>query len=170
MDEEVLDDAVEEGAVVVALEAELHEVARRLGGLLGPQLDIEGAGRRLHHHLALRRGLKHVHRRHPARLVPVASASRRRSRRLGALLRAWLLPAGRAVRSTGSWLGLGRIGSGGERTAAGWMGKRPVYMSWKRINALRFPFVSTDLCRFVSLVTMEESREFFDLLKILNVG
>jgi hypothetical protein len=78
LDEEVLDDAVEEGAVVVALEAELHEVARRLGSLLGPQLDVERTSRRLHHHLALRGGLKHVHRRHPACLAAVASGRRRR--------------------------------------------------------------------------------------------
>lgn len=79
LNEEVLDDAVEEGAVVVALEAELHEVARRLGGFLGPQLDVERASRRLHHHLPLRRGLKHVHRRHPASLLsppPRRSTSR----------------------------------------------------------------------------------------------
>ena len=39
LNEEVLDDAVEEGAVVVALEAELDEVAARQRTLLGPEPD-----------------------------------------------------------------------------------------------------------------------------------
>jgi hypothetical protein len=80
LNEEVLDDAVEEGAVVVALEAELHEVARRLGGLLGPQLDVERPCRRMYHHLPLRRRLQHVDRRHPeGLLVATAAASTHKS-------------------------------------------------------------------------------------------
>ena len=42
---------MEDGAVVVALEAELDEVAGRLRGLLEPELDVQGAHRRPHHHL-----------------------------------------------------------------------------------------------------------------------
>ena len=119
LDEEVLDDAVEEGAVVVALEAELHEVARRLGGLLGPQLDVERASRRLHHHLALRRGLKHVHRRHPACLAAVASGRRRPTPRRSTS-RAWS-PSGRAVGLLLLWVGpKSRSGSSG--SWLGWTG------------------------------------------------
>jgi hypothetical protein len=76
LNKEVLDDAVEEGVVVVALEAELHEVARRLGGLLGPELDVERPCRRMYHHLPLRRRLEHVDRRHPAGVL-VATERRR---------------------------------------------------------------------------------------------
>ena len=57
LDEEGLDDAVEDGAIVVALEAELYEVAGRLRGLLGPQLDVQWAHRRPDHHLPPRRRL-----------------------------------------------------------------------------------------------------------------
>lgn len=70
LDEEGLDDAVEDGAVVVALDAELDEVADGLGGFLGPELDVEWPHRRLHHHLPLRWRLQHVHRRHPCRASP----------------------------------------------------------------------------------------------------
>lgn len=57
LDEEGFDDAVEEGAVVVALEAELDEVADRLGRLLRPQLDVQGAVAGVDHHLPPRRRL-----------------------------------------------------------------------------------------------------------------
>lgn len=64
LDEEVLDDAVEDGVVVVALEAELDEVPYGLGRFLRPELDVERAVRRVQHHLPLRRRLQHVHGRH----------------------------------------------------------------------------------------------------------
>lgn len=64
MDEEVLDDAVEDGVVVVAFEAELNEVPHGLGRFFRPELDVERAVRRVQHHLPLRRRLQHVHRRH----------------------------------------------------------------------------------------------------------
>lgn len=64
LDEEGLDDAVEEGAVVVALEGELDEVAGGLGCLLGPQLDVQGAIAGVDHHFPPRRRLQIVHARH----------------------------------------------------------------------------------------------------------
>jgi hypothetical protein len=41
LDHEVLDDPVEDGLVVVALEAELDEVATRSGGFLAPEVDLD---------------------------------------------------------------------------------------------------------------------------------
>jgi hypothetical protein len=64
LNEEALDDAVEDGVVVVAFEAELDEVADGLRGLFGPQLDVQRPVRGIQHHLALRRWLQHVYRRH----------------------------------------------------------------------------------------------------------
>lgn len=73
LDEEGLDDAVEEGAVVVALEAELGEVADRLGRLLGPKLDVQGAIAGVDHHLPPRRRLQIVHARHLGLSPPMES-------------------------------------------------------------------------------------------------
>lgn len=64
LDEERLDDAMEDGAVVVALEAELDEVADGFGSFFGPKLDVDRPHRRLEHHLPLRRRFQGVHRRH----------------------------------------------------------------------------------------------------------
>jgi hypothetical protein len=50
--------------VVAAFEAELDEVADGLRGLFGPQLDVQRPVRRIQHHLAFRRWLQHVYRRH----------------------------------------------------------------------------------------------------------
>ena len=60
----VLDDAMEDGAVVVALEAQLHKVATRLGRLLGPQLDIQRTDRGVQYELAGGRWLGDVRTRH----------------------------------------------------------------------------------------------------------
>lgn len=60
LDEEGFDDAVEDGVVVVTLEAELDEVPHGFGGFLGPELDVDGSVRRLQHHLPLRRWLQYV--------------------------------------------------------------------------------------------------------------
>lgn len=73
LDEEGFDDAVEEGAVVVALEAELDEVADRLGRLLRPQLDVQGAVAGVDHHLPPCRRLQIVHARHLCLSPPMES-------------------------------------------------------------------------------------------------
>ncbi len=51
LDHQIGDHAVEEAAVVVALEAELHEVADGLGGLLGPEFDVDVARGGVQDHL-----------------------------------------------------------------------------------------------------------------------
>ena len=57
LDEEVLDDAVEDGVVVIVFEAELNEVPRGLRSLFRPQLNVQRTARSVHHHLPLRRRL-----------------------------------------------------------------------------------------------------------------
>ena len=84
LDHEVLDDPVPDDAVVVALQAELHEVAARLRTLLRPELDLDLAMARGHQDLALRGRLQLVHCRHraaPSHAAPrVALRWRRASR------------------------------------------------------------------------------------------
>ncbi len=55
---------MEDGAVVVALEAELKEIAARAGRLRGPQIDLDIAVGRLEHHPARGGRLLLVDRRH----------------------------------------------------------------------------------------------------------
>ena len=57
---EVLDDAVEDAAVVVALEAELHKVAAGERRLLGPELHVERTNAGVQYDLALGRRLVRV--------------------------------------------------------------------------------------------------------------
>jgi hypothetical protein len=59
---EVPDHPVEDAAVIVALEAQLHKVAARHRRLLGPQLDVERPDARMHDHFATGDRLVGVHR------------------------------------------------------------------------------------------------------------
>jgi hypothetical protein len=54
LDHEALDDAVEDDVVVVAFQAQLHEVAACLGRLLGPKLQLHVTSAGDQHHLARR--------------------------------------------------------------------------------------------------------------------
>lgn len=55
LDEEVLDDTVEDGVVVIAFKAKLNEVSDGFRSLLWPELNVERTARRVQHHLTLRR-------------------------------------------------------------------------------------------------------------------
>lgn len=55
LDEEAFDDAVENGVVEVAFETKLNEVPNSLRSLLGPELDVQRAVRRLYYHFPFRR-------------------------------------------------------------------------------------------------------------------
>ena len=57
LDEEVFDDAVEDGVDVVVFQAELNEVAYSFGGLLWPQLYVERTVCCVEYHLSFRRRL-----------------------------------------------------------------------------------------------------------------
>ena len=58
---ELVDDPVEEAAIVVALEAKLHKISAGQWCLLWPQLDVERADRRVQHDLPVRPRLVRVH-------------------------------------------------------------------------------------------------------------
>ena len=64
LDDEALDQAVEDGVVVVAIEAQLQEVARGDGRLLGEELDFEVAGGRVQDDFGGRVWLEVVRRTH----------------------------------------------------------------------------------------------------------
>lgn len=51
MDNEARDDAMEDGIVIVALHAELNEVARGLGRLFAPQFNLNVTCGRVQDHL-----------------------------------------------------------------------------------------------------------------------
>ena len=68
---ELGDEPVEDRAVVVALERKLYKVAARLRRLLGPKLDVDVAEGRVQDHLALRRRLGRVVRRHRRIVAPL---------------------------------------------------------------------------------------------------
>lgn len=57
----ILDDAVEDGVVVVALQAQLHEITAGLGRFLRPQLDVDVACRGLKEDLPVGRRFQGVH-------------------------------------------------------------------------------------------------------------
>lgn len=56
----ILDDAMENAAIIVALEAKLDEVAAGERSLLAPELHVKGPDRRVQYHLAFGRGLRGV--------------------------------------------------------------------------------------------------------------
>lgn len=64
LNEEGLDNAMEDGVVVVTVEAELDEVPDGFGGLLRPELDVQRPAIGLQYHLPPRRRLQYVDRRH----------------------------------------------------------------------------------------------------------
>lgn len=53
LNKKAFDNTVKHGVVVVSFEAELDEVPDGLGGLFGPELDVERPMGCLQHHLAL---------------------------------------------------------------------------------------------------------------------
>ena len=78
MNHEAADDAVEDAVVVVALQAQLHEVSARQRRLLRPQLHFQLPVRRLQHNLPLGRGLHVIDVAHGSRGVKEGRGTRER--------------------------------------------------------------------------------------------
>lgn len=57
LNQKALDDAVKDGVVEIAFEAELHEVPHGFRSLFRPKLDVNWPVRRLHYHLSFCRRL-----------------------------------------------------------------------------------------------------------------
>jgi hypothetical protein len=72
LQDEALDQAVEDGVVVVAIETQLQEVARRDGRLLGEELDLEIARGRVQDDFGRRVRLEVVRRGHVGDGVPLS--------------------------------------------------------------------------------------------------